>query len=109
MVRGPWVVALAGGLLVVTSVLLLLSRHAGSTLTVVLGLVGIWIYALLGGVLYEGLARKEVPFQGDPRTWAAGEWACATRWDRPGRVLMLFLPGLWVGALTPSPLPISVG
>lgn len=109
MVRSPWVVALIGGLLVVGAALLLLGRRAGGNLMAVLGLLGIWICGFLGVVLFEGLVRKEVPFQGDESTWAAQEWARVRRWDRPGLILFLFLPGLWVGALAHSPLLVTAG
>jgi hypothetical protein len=95
--------------LVVTAVLLILARHVDGNLTAVLGLVGICIYGFLGGVLHEGLVRKEVPFPGDERAWAAAAWACERRWSRPSVVLLLFLPGLWVGALAHSPLLITTG
>ena len=114
MLRSPWVVALIGGLLVVGAVLLLLGRHAGGNLVAVLGLLGICIYAFLGIVLFEGLVQKEgyllrLSSPDDEQAWAAEAWASERRWDRPGRILFLFLPGLWVGALAHSPLLVTAG
>jgi hypothetical protein len=114
MLRSPWVVALIGGLLVVGAALLLLDRHAGGNLMAVLGLLGIWICGFLGIVLFEGLVQKEgyllrISSPDDEQAWAAEAWASERRWDRPAMTLLLFLPGLWVGALAHSPLVVTAG
>jgi len=109
MTRRRWVMMTTGWLAVTGIIIWVIGRLTEGDIAACLGLLVIWCSAVLWIAWYETAVVKQPFFEGEEQRWHAAAWARERRWYWPGLMLIMFLPGAWIGAVAHSPYLVAAG